>query len=153
MSETRFSAQNSRLGLRVDSDIDGMKALGYVETDFVGTASTSENVTSNSASTRMRAYFVDLTKGDWEFLAGQDWSLMTPNRKGLSPIPSDIFYTQVDPSFVPRSRAVVRGSRRARKCPRRNALHGSALRSALIRFHVIIAILARGLAVTPSWEA
>jgi hypothetical protein len=100
LSETRFSAQNSRLGLRVDSDFDDLKVLGYVETDFVGTPSASENVTSNSATMRMRAYFVDLMKGDWEFLAGQDWSLMTPNRKGLSPIPSDLFYTQdVDLSY------------------------------------------------------
>jgi hypothetical protein len=100
LSETRFSAQNSRLGLRVDSNFDDVKALGYVETDFVGTASSSENVTSNSATMRMRAYFVDLQKGRWEFLAGQDWSLMTPNRKGLSPMPADVFYTQdVDLSY------------------------------------------------------
>jgi hypothetical protein len=27
-------------------------------------------------------------------MGGQDWSFLTPNRKGLSPLPSDIFYTQ-----------------------------------------------------------
>jgi hypothetical protein len=36
---------------------------------------------------------VDLKNGPWEFLAGQDWSLLTPNRVGISPIPSDIFYS------------------------------------------------------------
>jgi hypothetical protein len=100
LSETRFSAQNSRLGLRVDSNVGDTKVLGYLESDFLGTASTSENVTSNSAALRMRVYFVDLRRGDWEVLAGQDWSLMTPNRKGLSPVPSDIFYTQnVDTNY------------------------------------------------------
>jgi len=100
LSETRFSAQNSRLGLRVDSNVGDNKVLGYVETDFLGTASTSENVTSNSASLRMRVFFVDVRNGDWEFLAGQDWSMMTPNRKGLSPLPSDIFFSQnVDTNY------------------------------------------------------
>jgi len=101
LSETRFSTQNSRLGLRVDSTVAGdTKALGVVETDFLGAGPTNQNVTSNSDALRMRLYFIDLMKGDWEFLAGQDWSLMTPNRKGLSPVPSDIFFTQnVDTNY------------------------------------------------------
>ena len=36
LSETRFSAQNSRIGLRVDSNVDDTKVLGYVEADFLG---------------------------------------------------------------------------------------------------------------------
>ncbi len=101
LSETRFSAQNSRLGLRVDSTIgESTKVLGYLETDFLGNTATSQNVTSNSSSLRMRNYFVDVRQGDLEFLAGQDWSMMTPNRKGISPIPGDIFYSQnVDTNY------------------------------------------------------
>jgi|CZKI01.1.fsa_nt_gi hypothetical protein len=93
LSETKFSAQNSRLGLRVDSTVSDTKVLGYVETDFLGNAPTNLGVTSNSDTLRMRVYFVDLKKGPWEFLAGQDWSLLTPNRRGISPMPSDIFYS------------------------------------------------------------
>ena len=37
---------------------------------------------------------MDVEKNGFEILAGQDWSMLTPNRKGLSPLPSDIFYTQ-----------------------------------------------------------
>jgi hypothetical protein len=51
-------------------------------------------VTSNSAALRLRNYFVDANNGKFEILGGQDWSLLTPNRNGLSPVPSDIFYTQ-----------------------------------------------------------
>src|SRR5206468_1925178 len=31
----------------------------------------------------------------YEFVAGQSWSLLTPNRNGLSPVPADVFFTQV----------------------------------------------------------
>ena len=93
LSESKFSAQNSRLGLRVDSKVNDTKVLGYLETDFLGNAPTNLGVSSNSDTMRMRVYFVDLKNGPWEFLAGQDWSMLTPNRRGMSPMPSDIFYT------------------------------------------------------------
>jgi hypothetical protein len=101
LSETRFSAQNSRIGLRVDSNVGDAKVLGYTEADFLGNAANNLATVSNSDTLRMRVYFADVTlKSGWEFLAGQDWSLLTPNRKGLSPIPSDIFYTQdVDTNY------------------------------------------------------
>jgi hypothetical protein len=100
LSETRLSAKNSRLGLRLDSSVADTKVLGYVEADFLGNQPTNINVASNSDTMRMRVYFVDLKNGPWEVLAGQDWSMMTPNRKGISPMPSDIFYTQdVDTNY------------------------------------------------------
>ena len=34
-------------------------------------------------------------KGKWEFLGGQSWSMLTPNRKGISALPGDLFYSQV----------------------------------------------------------
>jgi hypothetical protein len=94
LSESNFSAQNSRLGLRVDSTVMGAKVLGYFEADFLGSAPTNVFVTSNSNTFRMRNLFVDVQKGKLELLGGQDWSLLTPNKKGVSPLPSDIFYTQ-----------------------------------------------------------
>jgi hypothetical protein len=94
LSEERFSAQNSRIGARVDALVHGMKVLGYWESDFLGTQSTNAGVTSNSNSFRMRLYFVDLKKGQWEILGGQSWSMMTPGRVGISPLPGDIFYSQ-----------------------------------------------------------
>ena len=87
-------AQNSRIGARVDALVHGMKVLGYWESDFLGTQSTNAGVTSNSNSFRMRLYFVDLKKGRWEILGGQSWSMMTPGRVGISPLPSDVFYSQ-----------------------------------------------------------
>ncbi|HLH04352.1 MAG TPA: hypothetical protein VKX25_16425 [Bryobacteraceae bacterium] len=94
VSETNFSTQNSRIGFRVDSNVLGAKVLGYFEADFLGNQPTTVFVSSNSDTFRMRNVFVDVQKDGFEVLGGQDWSFMTPNRKGLSPLPSDIFYTQ-----------------------------------------------------------
>lgn len=94
LTEDRFSAQNSRLGIRIDANVAGGQALGYLETDFLGNSAGTINVSSNSITLRMRVYFIDYTKGKLEFLAGQDWSMLTPNRVGINPIPGNIFFTQ-----------------------------------------------------------
>jgi len=95
LSELRFSIQNSRIGFRTDADVMGAHVIGYMEADFLGTpASTNIAVTSNSQLLRARLYWVDLRKSGWEILGGQTWSLITPGRVGISPLPSDVFYTQ-----------------------------------------------------------
>ena len=94
LTEDRFSAQNSRLGIRIDSTVAGGQAIGYLETDFLGNQAGSISITSNSVTLRMRVYFIDYTKGKLEFLAGQDWSMLTPNRVGINPIPGNIFFSQ-----------------------------------------------------------
>ena len=93
LSELRISEQNTRLSLRVDSEVGSAKVFGFVETDFLGNNAATMDVTSNSATLRLRLGFAEITKGKWELLVGQDWSLMTPNRKGLSPLTSDVFYS------------------------------------------------------------
>ena len=95
LSELRESLQNSRMTLKVSGKRDGTEVTGYIETDFLGNAPTNVAVSSNSNTLRMRVFFLDLRQGAWEILAGQDWSMLTPNRVGLSPMPSDIFYSQV----------------------------------------------------------
>ena len=93
LSETRLSAQNSRLKFKVTSKIGKTHVTGYLESDFLGVQPASAYVTSNSDSLRMRLYWVDLQRGKFELLAGQSWSMLTPNRRGISPDPSDIFFT------------------------------------------------------------
>jgi hypothetical protein len=94
LTESRLSTQNSRLSLKVNANTGVNDITGYVETDFLGFQPPNANQTSNSNSLRLRLYFVDLKHKKWEFQAGQLWSWMTPNRVGLSPMPSDIFYSQ-----------------------------------------------------------
>ena len=94
LSETRFSAQNSRITLAVTSKVCDNNVKGYVEADFLGIQPTNAFVSSNSNSLRMRLYWVQLVRGKFEFLGGQSWSFLTPNRNGLSPNPGDLFFTQ-----------------------------------------------------------
>lgn len=96
LSETKFSVQNSRLGLRVDGDWKGAHFIGYNEFDFNGTGGATNYGVSNGAIVpRLRLFWVDVRKDKLEFLAGQSWSMMVPNRKGISAIPGDLFYSQV----------------------------------------------------------
>jgi hypothetical protein len=99
LSEFRMSPQNSRIGMRVDEMVKGAKVLGYWESDFLGGVNNPPvgnlAVSTNSYPFRLRLFFVDVRKDKWEVLGGQSWSLMTPGRNGISPLPGDLFYSQV----------------------------------------------------------
>jgi hypothetical protein len=96
LGESRFSPQNSRIGFRFDGDWKGAHFIGYNEFDFLGTSgSNAITVTNGGFVPRLRLYWVDVRKNKIEFLAGQSWSMLTPNRKGISALPGDIFYSQV----------------------------------------------------------
>lgn len=93
ITEDKLTAQNSRLSLKAAGKFGANKVGGYVEADFLGNDAASANVTSNSHTFRLRLYFVDFERGKIEVDAGQMWGWLTPNRKGLSPYPTDVFYT------------------------------------------------------------
>jgi uncharacterized coiled-coil protein SlyX len=96
ISEFRFSPQNSRLGFRVDGNWKGAHFMAYNEFDFLGTSGGNNlSVTNGAFVPRLRLFWVDVRKDKLEFLAGQSWSMMTPNRKGISALPGDLFYSQV----------------------------------------------------------
>ncbi len=93
LTENRISAQNSRLNLKITTPAVGGDLLGYVETDFNGNSAGNLYANRNAATLRLRLFFADYTRGDWEILGGQDWTMLTPNRKGINPLPQDIFTT------------------------------------------------------------
>jgi len=94
LSEFRFSMQNSRIGFRVDAMVKGAHVIGYMESDFLGNNPGNVAVSSNSNTLRSRLYWADVRRGAWEVLGGQTWSLITPGRNGISPLPGDLFYSQ-----------------------------------------------------------
>src|SRR5467141_1594264 len=100
ISELRFSAQNSRIGLRTHAKFGEADVTGYLEADFLGFLPPNGNDTSNSDSLRMRLYWGDYKRGKFEMLAGQSWSFLTPNRTGLGALPGELFYSQdVDTNY------------------------------------------------------
>jgi hypothetical protein len=100
ISELRFSAQNSRIGLRTHAKFGEADVTGYLEADFLGFLPLNGNDTSNSDSLRLRLYWVDYKRGKFEMLGGQSWSFLTPNRTGLGALPGELFYSQdVDTNY------------------------------------------------------
>ena len=87
LNEFRLSMQNSRIGFRVDALVKGAHVIGYMESDYLGNNPGNVAVSSNSNTLRSRLYWVDVAKDKWEILGGQTWSLITPGRTGISPLP------------------------------------------------------------------
>jgi hypothetical protein len=101
-SEFRFTPQNSRIGFRIDGGWKGAHFIAYNEFDFLGTSgATNLTVTNGAFVPRLRLFWVDVRKGKVEFLAGQSWSMLTPNRSGISALPGDLFYGQgIDANYI-----------------------------------------------------
>lgn len=102
LSEFRLTAQTSRLSMKVDAPIsETTRVMGYFESDFNGFQPPNAYISTNSGSFRLRLFWADVRHNKWEMLAGQSWSLLTPNRAGLSPMPGDIFSTaRLDTNYV-----------------------------------------------------
>jgi uncharacterized coiled-coil protein SlyX len=93
LTEYRATGQYSRFNLKITGQYGANNVTGYIEGDFNGNDATNVFVTSNPHTTRLRLYWLDLKRGKWEFLGGQSWGLMTPNRVGVSPMPQDLLIT------------------------------------------------------------
>jgi len=94
LSELQMSAQNSRLSVLASGALGSMTVKGFIETDFLGNAPNALQVTANSNTPRMRLAWAQVLTGDFEFVGGQAWSMLTPNRRGLSPLTGDVFVSQ-----------------------------------------------------------
>ena len=107
VSETRLSAQSSRISIRVDADYDQprprfRRLSGYFEMDFNGTTPGTVAVTSSGVGFRLRHAFAEVQYGETFLLAaGQAFSLMTPAKNQLSTWPSDFEISQaVDTNYL-----------------------------------------------------
>jgi hypothetical protein len=93
LTEFRTTAQFSRLNLKVFDKFGGNEITGYIEGDFSGNDASNVYQSVNGHTNRLRLYFGDFKRGKWEFLGGQTWSWLTPNRNGIGPMPSDLAIT------------------------------------------------------------
>jgi len=91
--DVRLTGEMTRFGLRATSNFWGNDVTGYAEMDFHGNDPSNINVNTNSHTARLRLAYADVMRGPFEVTAGQMWSLVTPNRVGLSADPRDVFAT------------------------------------------------------------
>ena len=101
--ETRFTARQSRYSALVQGAIDkSTTAAFYGEFDFQGGAQTANSNQSNSYNPRIRNLYgqVDWNDLGWHLLAGQNWSLVTMNTKGITPR-NEQTPPQIDAQYIP----------------------------------------------------
>lgn len=101
--EFRGTARQSRLTLLAEGNADAnTKLSGYVESDFLGAAPTANSNESNSYNPRLRVLYATVDKSDWgmHVLAGQNWSLLTMNKVGITPRNENVPLT-IDAQYVP----------------------------------------------------
>lgn len=91
LSEFRGTAWLSRIGARLDSRVGPTTLMGRIEVDFAGSGN-EYTVSSYQPGARLRLAWLQATNGKVSVLGGQSWSLLTPGRRGLSPLPETLFY-------------------------------------------------------------
>jgi hypothetical protein len=103
LSEFYGSGRQSRVSLMAEGKLDWGTIRGYVEADFLGTGTSSNNNQSNSYVMRQRVVWAQAALNNGlGFAGGQMWSLATETKKGLSPLSGDIATPQsIDPNYVP----------------------------------------------------
>ncbi|MDF0652517.1 MAG: hypothetical protein P0121_13725 [Nitrospira sp.] len=86
LSEFRGTARGSRLNLLVEGEYRKTAVAGYVEFDFLGGSTYSNELETNSWGPRLRQVWgnVDLPNG-LSVLFGQSWSLLTTYRDRIKP--------------------------------------------------------------------
>jgi TolA-binding protein len=100
LSEFRGTARQSRITLLAESQINKWKVSGYYEADFLGAAPTANELESGSFNLRQRQLWGQAeSENGLAILAGQSWSLMTTDRKGLAPLKEFIPLT-IDSQYV-----------------------------------------------------
>ncbi len=86
--ETRFTIRASRFALLVEAPVSkDLLVAGYAEFDLQGAGTTSNFTQTTSFVPRVRNLYATLDSADYGFhvLAGQNWSLVTLNSKGITP--------------------------------------------------------------------
>ena len=85
ITENSFTARQSRLSMLAEGKLGTTRITGYWEGDFLGTGVTSNNRQSNSYVFRQRILFAQAAfQSGWTITGGQQWSLVTETKKGIT---------------------------------------------------------------------
>jgi hypothetical protein len=100
LSEFRETARGTRVWMLAEGKAGDIKLSGYVEVDFLGQAPTGNQVQTNSFVPRQRQLFAQAEfENGITLTAGQDWSLITTDRRGIA-TRAEFIPTTVDGSYV-----------------------------------------------------
>jgi hypothetical protein len=100
VSETNFTARQSRLTLLAESKFGWGATSGYFEGDFLGAGTTSNNRQSNSYVFRQRQIWAQASLNNGlTFTGGQMWTLATETKKGMINRQENL-PLQIDPQYV-----------------------------------------------------
>jgi hypothetical protein len=84
VTENAFTGRQSRLSMLAQGKVGAATLSGYVEADFLGAGTTSNNRQTNSYVFRQRQLFAQAAWEDgWIITAGQQWTLASENKKGI----------------------------------------------------------------------
>jgi hypothetical protein len=103
LSEFYGSGRQSRISMLAEGKTSTATYRGYVEADFLGVGTSSNNNQSNSYVLRQRVVWADATlNSGLSFQGGQMWSLTAERSKGLSNLSGDVKTPlTIDPNYVP----------------------------------------------------
>ena len=102
-SENRFTARQSRPAVLIEAPISSsMLVSGYGEFDFLGAGTNTNLNQASSYVPRIRHLYATLDNLDYGYhvLAGQTWSLVTLNSKGITPR-NEVTPPQIDAAYLP----------------------------------------------------
>jgi len=83
LSEFSATARGSRLALRADADAGNTKLAGYFEGDFYGISVANPNQTTSWPFRIRQAWGRASFANGWKITGGQQWNLITMNRRAV----------------------------------------------------------------------
>ena len=85
-TEFRATGRHSRLGLLAETKSEDDSLSAFWESDFLAAGTTSKSDENDGYAVRLRSFWGMLTTPDkLSFVAGQMWTMLTTNRKGMMP--------------------------------------------------------------------
>jgi hypothetical protein len=84
VGENNFTARQSRVSMLAQSKVGSATLSGYLEADFLGAGTTSNNRQSNSYVFRQRQLYAQAAfENGWIITGGQQWTMAAEDKKGI----------------------------------------------------------------------
>jgi hypothetical protein len=102
LSEIMLSGRQSRVGANFEGKLPWGTIRAYLEGDFLGVGTTSNDNQSTSYLFRQRVVSAEAeTKSHWTFSGGQGWSLATEDKVGITTAAANkALPSMIDPNYV-----------------------------------------------------